>query len=169
MAKANYIGGTWVEASSGAVDQVVNPATGEVIEEVASSGALEVDQAVAAASDAFPAWANTTPRERSEALLALAQVIDDNVDELSEIEMRNVGKPKSIIGIEMDLSADNLRFFAGACRNMEGKAAAEYLEGHTSFLRRDPLSRKTPFSLCSLARHRTLSRYVLTVLLHDFH
>ncbi len=139
MAKANYIGGKAIPAANGATDSVVNPATGEVIDEVARSGAGEVDQAVAAAAEAFPGWAAKTPRERSEALLALAQVIEDNVDELSEIEMRNCGKPKSIIGIEMDLSADNLRFFAGACRNMEGKAAAEYLEGHTSFLRRDPL------------------------------
>ena len=139
VAQANYIGGKWIPAASGATDQVINPATGETIDEVAASGAAEVDQAVVAAHEAFPSWAAKTPRERSEALLALAKLIEDNVDELSEIEMRNVGKPKSIISIEMDLSVDNLRFFAGACRNMEGKAAAEYLEGHTSYLRRDPL------------------------------
>lgn len=139
MTKANYIGGSWQAAASGATDDVLNPATGTTIDSVASSDAADVDAAVAAASEAFPAWAAKTPRERSEALLALAAVIEDNVDELSEIEMRNVGKPKSIIGIEMDLSVDNLRFFAGACRNMDGKAAAEYLEGHTSYLRRDPL------------------------------
>ena len=139
MAKTNYIGGTWQEAASGKTDDVVNPATGTSLGPVASSDAADVNAAVDAASAAFPSWAATTPRERSEALLALAAVIETNVDELSEIEMRNVGKPKSIIGVEMDLSIDNLRFFAGACRNMEGKAAAEYLEGHTSFLRRDPL------------------------------
>ncbi len=139
MPKSNYIGGEWRPAASGATDTVLNPATGTAIDEVASSGADDVDAAVRAAQAAFPAWSNTTPRERSEALLALAQVIEDNVDELSEIEMRNGGKPRAIIGIEMDLSADNLRFFAGACRNMEGKAAAEYLEGHTSYIRRDPL------------------------------
>jgi 1-pyrroline dehydrogenase len=139
VASENFIGGEHVPAASGQRDDVVNPATGEVIAQVASSGAAEVDLAVAAAQGAFDAWAAKTPRERSEVLLALAAVIDDNVDELSEIEMRNVGKPKAIIGIEMDLSADNLRFFAGACRNMEGKAAGEYLEGHTSYVRRDPL------------------------------
>ncbi len=139
MTQENFIGGRAVAAASGATDKVVNPATGEVIDEVASSDAADVDAAVAAAKAAFPGWAGATPRARSEALLALAQLIEDNVDELSEIEMRNVGKPKSIIGIEMDLSVDNLRFFAGACRNMEAKAAAEYLEGHTSYLRRDPL------------------------------
>jgi 1-pyrroline dehydrogenase len=137
VALGNFIGGKSVEAAT--TDPVVNPATGEEIERVASSGAAEVDAAVAAAAGAFPEWAGRTPRERSEALLALAKLIEDNVDELSEIEMRNVGKPKSIIGVEMDLSIDNLRFFAGACRNMEAKAAAEFLEGHTSYLRRDPL------------------------------
>ncbi len=139
MAQANYIGGTWVPADSGATDEVVDPATGAVIDSVASSGAAEIDRAVAAAGAAFPEWAAKTPRERSEALLALSKVIDDNLDELSAIEMRNGGKPQSIIGIEMDLSADNLRFFAGAARTMEGKAAGEYLDGHTSYVRRDPL------------------------------
>ena len=139
MAHENYIAGKWVPASSGRTDAVVNPATGERLAEVPSSDAPDVDAAVAAAKAAFPEWAGKTPRERSEALLALARAIDDNVDDLSSVEMRNVGKPQSIIGIEMDLSADNLRFFAGAARTMEGKAAGEYLEGHTSYLRRDPL------------------------------
>ncbi|HEY1740766.1 MAG TPA: gamma-aminobutyraldehyde dehydrogenase [Acidimicrobiia bacterium] len=137
MAEGNFIGGEFVAAA--ATDGVVNPATGEEIARVADSGPAEVDAAVRAAAAAFPEWSGRTPRARSEALLALAQLIEDNVDELSEIEMRNVGKPKSIVGIEMDLSIDNLRFYAGACRNMEGKAAAEYLEDHTSYLRRDPL------------------------------
>ena len=118
---------------------VVDPATGEEIARVPDAGAAEVDAAVRAAAGAFAEWSGRTPRARSEALLALAALIEANVDELSEIEMRNVGKPRSIIGVEMDLSIDNLRFFAGACRNMEGKAAAEFLEGHTSYLRRDPL------------------------------
>ncbi len=139
MADQNYIGGQWVGARSGRTDPVVNPATGEVLAEVASSDAAEVADAVAAAKAAFPEWSAKTPRERSEALLALARAIDENVDDLSAVEMRNVGKPQSIIGIEMDLSADNLRFFAGATRTMEGKAAGEYLDGHTSYLRRDPL------------------------------
>ncbi|HEY3832412.1 MAG TPA: gamma-aminobutyraldehyde dehydrogenase [Acidimicrobiia bacterium] len=137
MAEGNFIGGEFVAAAT--TDGVVNPATGEEIARVADSGAAEVEAAVRAASGAFPEWSARTPRARSEALLALAQLIEDNVDELSEIEMRNVGKPKSIIGIEMDLSIDNLRFYAGACRNMDAKAAGEYLDDHTSYLRRDPL------------------------------
>jgi len=139
MALENYIAGKGLPAGSGRTDSVVNPATGEALAEVASSDAADVDTAVAAAKAAYPGWSSKTPRERSEVLLALARVIDENVDDLSSIEMRNVGKPRSIIGIEMDLSADNLRFFAGAARTMEGKAAGEYLEGHTSYLRREPL------------------------------
>jgi 1-pyrroline dehydrogenase len=135
----NFIGGKSVPAASGRTDDVHNPATGEVLAQVASSEATDVDHAVESAKQASGEWAAKTPRERSEALLALAKLIDDNVDELSAIEMRNVGKPQSIIGIEMDLSADNLRFFAGAARNMEAKAAGEYLADHTSYLRRDPL------------------------------
>jgi 1-pyrroline dehydrogenase len=135
----NFIGGKSAPAASGKTDDVLNPATGEVIAKVASSDSVDVDAAVESAKSAFVEWSAKTPRERSEAMLALAQLIEDNVDELSEIEMRNVGKPKAIIGIEMDLSADNLRFFAGAARNMEGKAAGEYLADHTSYVRRDPL------------------------------
>ncbi len=138
VALGNYIGGEVVEPA-GPTLAIVAPATGEEIARVGDSGGAEVDAAVRAAGEAFPEWAARTPRARSEALLALADLIEANVDELSEIEMRNVGKPKSIIGIEMDLSVDNLRFFAGACRNMEGKAAAEYLDDHTSYVRRDPL------------------------------
>ncbi len=136
---ANYIGGEFVAARSGRSDDVVDPATGEVIASVPTSERADVDDAVAAAKAAFPAWAAKTPRERSEALHALAAAIEDNVEALSETEMRNVGKPRSIIPIEMDLSVDNLRFFGGAARNMEGKAAGEYLADHTSYLRRDPL------------------------------
>ncbi len=139
MGTDNFIGGKFSPAGSGKTDEVINPATGEVIAKVASSDSIDVDAAVAAASDAFGEWSAKTPRERSEAMFALAKIIEDNVDELSEIEMRNVGKPKQIIGIEMDLSADNLRFFGGAARNMEGKAAGEYLADHTSYIRRDPL------------------------------
>jgi 1-pyrroline dehydrogenase len=135
----NFIGGKFVPAASGKTDDVINPATGEVLASVPSSDSVDVDAAVEAARGAFGEWAAKTPRERSEALLALAAAIEEHVDELSETEMRNVGKPKAIIPIEMDLSVDNLRFFAGAARNMDAKAAGEYLAEHTSYLRRDPL------------------------------
>ncbi len=139
MARQNFIGGQWRHAGSGATDAVLNPATGEVIDEVASSDAADADAAVEAASDAFTDWGRTTPRERSEKLLALADAIEDNIDELKALEMANVGKPVSIIDFEFDLTVDNIRFFAGAARTMQAQAAGEYLEDHTSMLRRDPL------------------------------
>lgn len=139
MARQNFIGGEWRDASDGATDVVLNPATGEVIEEVASSSASDADAAVDAAYAAFEAWGRTTPRERSEKLLALADAIEADLDDLKRLEMDNVGKPVSIIDFEFDLTVDNIRFFAGAARTMQAQAAGEYMEDHTSMLRRDPL------------------------------
>ena len=139
MAEQNFIAGAFRPAASGAVDAVLNPATGEMLAEVASSDATDVDAAVAAAAEAFTTWGRTTPRERSERLLALADAVETNLDELKTLEMQNVGKPVSIIDFEFDLTVDNLRFFAGAARTMQTQAAGEYLEDHTSMLRRDPL------------------------------
>lgn len=139
MARQNYIGGAWQDARDGATDDVVNPATGQVIAEVASSGAIDADAAVDAAHEAFAEWGHTTPRERSEKLLALADAIEADIEELKRLEMDNVGKPVSIIEFEFDLTVDNIRFFAGAARTMQAQAAGEYMEDHTSMLRRDPL------------------------------
>ncbi|HSL56518.1 MAG TPA: gamma-aminobutyraldehyde dehydrogenase [Acidimicrobiales bacterium] len=139
MPHLNYIDGQWTEARDGATDEVLNPATGEVIATVPSSGASDVEAAVAAASRAFDAWGAATPRTRSEALHKIADLIEDNVDELSALETQNVGKPVSIIEFEMDLTLDNWRFFAGGARFLEGRAAGEYMDGYTSMLRRDPL------------------------------
>lgn len=136
---SNFVGGRWSAAADGATDDVINPATGEVIGAVPSSGPADVDAAVAAAAEAFPAWAALTPRERSEILHRVADIVDDNIDELSWIECENVGKPVGIVEFEMDLTKDNWRFFASACRFLEGKAAGEYLAGYTSMVRRDPL------------------------------
>src|SRR3954469_13882740 len=86
-----------------------------------------------------PEWLDATPGERAEALLKLADVIDDNADELAELESRNVGKPLSYARDEMPVASDNLRFFAGAARVLEGKSAGEYMRGFTSFLRREPV------------------------------
>jgi 1-pyrroline dehydrogenase len=135
----NFIGGKWVPAHDGRTDDVVNPATGETIATVASSDAADVEAAVAAAEGAFAEWSSTTPRHRCEVLHRVAQAVEIDVETLSEIEMRNVGKPRSIIEVEMDLSVDNLRFFGSAARFLEGRAAGEYLEGRTSYVRRDPL------------------------------
>ena len=139
MLSDNFIGGKWVPAQSGATDKVVNPATGEVIGAVASSDAADVDAAVQAASGAFGEWSAQTPRERSEVLHQVADVVEANLNELSRIESENVGKPNSMIEFEMDLTKDNWRFFASAGRFLEGKPAGEYLEGYTSMVRRDPI------------------------------
>ena len=135
----NLVGGEWVDAASGETMEVLNPSTGEVIAEVPRSSAEDVERAVDAARKAFVEWGDKTPKDRMELLLKLADVIDDNAEELTQLESQNVGKPMSIAGDEMPFSADNLRFFAGAARTLEGKAAGEYVEGYTSIIRREPL------------------------------
>ena len=135
----NFVGGEWVDAVEGGTMEVLNPATGEVIAEVPSGTQGDVDRAVEAAKKALPEWLETTPGERQEALLKLADVIEDNAEELAEIESRNVGKPLSYARDEMPVSADNIRFFAGAARTLEGKSAGEYMRGYTSMLRREPI------------------------------
>src|SRR5512132_3836590 len=135
----NLVGGEWVDAIEGGTMEVLNPATGEVIAEVPSGTHADVDRAVEAAKKALPEWLETTPQERSEALLKLAAAIDDNTEELAELESQNVGKPLGYARDEMPVSADNLRFFAGAARVLEGKSAGEYMRGYTSMIRREPV------------------------------
>jgi 1-pyrroline dehydrogenase len=135
----NFVGGEWVDAADGASMEVLNPATGETIAEVPRGSAEDVDRAVAAAKASLPEWLDATPGERAEALLKLADVLEDNAEELAEIESRNVGKPLSYARDELPVCADNLRFFAGAARLLEGKSAGEYMRGYTSFLRREPI------------------------------
>lgn len=139
MELKNHIGGEWLPSSDGSTTEVMNPATGERLASVPASTAADVDTGVRAARAAFPAWADKTPRERSEALFGVADAIETNLDELRAIEVKNVGKPVSIVDFEFDLTVDNWRFFAGATRHLEGKAAAEYWPGATSFVRRDAL------------------------------
>jgi betaine-aldehyde dehydrogenase/aminobutyraldehyde dehydrogenase len=134
-----FVGGGWIDARSGETMEVINPATGEVIAEVPRCGAEDVDRAVEAAKAALPKWLDATPKERSELLYKLADVIDENAEELAQIESRNVGKPLMASRDEMPFSADNLRFFAGAARQLEGKSAGEYISGYTSIVRREPL------------------------------
>jgi 1-pyrroline dehydrogenase len=134
-----FIGGEWVESSSGETMEVRNPATGDVIAEVPKSGAEDVDRAVEAAKKAWVEWRSKTPKDRMELLLALANVIEEHAEELARLESLNVGKPWWVAKDEPPVMADNLRFFAGAARNLEGKSAAEYVEGYTSMVRREPL------------------------------
>ena len=134
-----YIGGGWADAASGETMEVIAPATGETIAEVPRCGAEDVDRAVAAAKKVLPGWLDKTPKDRSELLHRLADVIDENAEELAQLESLNVGKPLLASRDEMPFSADNLRFFAGAARQLEGKSAGEYIEGYTSIIRREPL------------------------------
>ncbi|MGH3024696.1 MAG: gamma-aminobutyraldehyde dehydrogenase [Gaiellaceae bacterium] len=135
----NYIGGEWVDSAGGETMEVLNPATGDTIAEVPASTAEDADRAVQAAAAALPEWLDSTPRERAELLLKLADVIDENADELAALESKNVGKPIAAARDEPSEMADNLRFFAGAARVLEGRATGEYMREHTSWIRREPL------------------------------
>jgi len=134
-----FVGGSWTDAAEGGTMEVLNPATGETIAEVPACTAADVDAAVEAAGQALPEWLESTPAERAELLLKLADVLDENAEELAGIESRNVGKPLSYARDEMPVCSDNLRFFAGAARILEGRAAGEYMQGYTSMVRREPL------------------------------
>jgi betaine-aldehyde dehydrogenase len=136
----NFIDGEFVDPAEGAAEDVINPSTGEVIARAPLSSAEDVDRAVTAARGAFDGWSRTTPRERSEMLLKLADTILEHGDEFADIESADAGKPRqAFVDEELEMCADNLRFFAGAARNMEGKAAGEYVPNHTSYVRREPV------------------------------
>jgi len=135
----NFVGGEWVDAVEGGTMEVVNPATGEAIAEVPRGTGEDVERAVAAAKQALPEWLETTPGERAELLLKLADLIDEHAEELAQLESTNVGKPLPAARDEMPVCSDNLRFFAGAARLLEGKSTGEYMRGYTSMLRREPL------------------------------
>jgi betaine-aldehyde dehydrogenase len=136
----NFIDGESVDAAEGRTMPVVNPATGEQIAQAPDSTQADVDSAVAAARRAWDGWARTTPGERALALLRLADAIEERADEVSALESANAGKPiNAFRDDEIPFMVDNLRFFAGAARCLEGKAAGEYLEGYTSLIRREPV------------------------------
>jgi 1-pyrroline dehydrogenase len=135
------IGGKWVPGSGRDYQEVINPATGKVIAEVPKGTEEDVNLAVRAARAAFDGvWFDTTPRERSEMLLKLADVVMLHAEELARIESENVGKPlAATLSEELPPIADCFRFFAGAARLLEGRATGEYMKGFTSMLRREPL------------------------------
>ncbi len=136
----NFIGGEFVEPAGGEREDVIDPSNGEVIASAPLSSEEDVNRAVAAAKKAFETWGVTTPAERSIALLKLADRIEENADEIADIESANAGKPRqAFLEDEVPAMVDQLRFFAGACRVMEGKASGEYLEGYTSMIRREPI------------------------------
>ena len=137
--RQNFVGGEWVDAVEGGTMEVVNPASGETIAQVPRGSHADVDRAVGAAKGALPEWLETTPQERSEMLLKLAEAIDAHAEELAHVESQNVGKPLAYARDEMPVCADNLRFFAGAARVLEGRATGEYMRGYTSMIRREPI------------------------------
>ena len=136
----NFIDGEFVDPAEGQTEPVLNPATAEEIAQAPLSTEEDVNRAVEAAKRSFETWGNTTPAERSMMLLKLADSLDEHAEELSDLESANAGKPRhSFLEDEMPAASDCIRFFAGAARNMEGKAAGEYLEGYTSMIRREPI------------------------------
>ncbi len=134
-----FVNGGAVGAADGRTEKISSPATEAVIAEVPVGGVEDVERAVAAAGAAFDGWRATTPGERSVALLKLADRIESHAEELAGLEAENVGKPLWLARSEVPFVVDNLRYFAGACRCMEGKAAGEYLAGYTSMIRREPI------------------------------
>lgn len=136
----NFIGGTYVEASSGRSETLIDPSTGEGYLEAPVSGPEDVDAAVASAAAAFPEWRDATPSERSLALLRIADALEARAEELVAVECANTGKPVAVtMAEEIPPMVDQIRFFAGAARHLEGMATAEYLADHTSSIRREPV------------------------------
>jgi betaine-aldehyde dehydrogenase len=136
----NFIGSEPVDPAEGQTEPVLNPATGEVIANAPVSTAEDVDRAVKAARAAFDGWSKTTPGERAAALLALANAVEEHAEEIVELESANAGKPiNAMRDDEIPFMVDNLRFFAGAARCLEGRAAGEYVSGYTSLIRREPI------------------------------
>jgi betaine-aldehyde dehydrogenase len=136
----NVVGGKLVEPRGGGTIPLVDPSTGEVFAHSPLSSAEDVDAACQAAADAFPGWRDTTPRERSLALIRFADVLEAHGQELVELESRNTGKPIQLtVDEELPMLYDTVRFMAAAARNLEGLSAGEYMSGHTSWIRREPI------------------------------
>jgi betaine-aldehyde dehydrogenase len=136
----NFIGGQYQDASDGPHALLVDPSTGEAFAEAPVSGAADMDRALAVAAEAFSSWKRTTPSERSLALIRIADVFESRAEDLVRAECENTGKPYRLtMDEEIPPMVDQIRFFAGAARHLQGVAASEYLAGHTSFLRREPV------------------------------
>jgi betaine-aldehyde dehydrogenase len=136
----NFINGKSVDSASGEVTTLINPATAQPFATAPKSNAADVDKAMKAASNAFMDWRDSTPSERQRALLKIADAIESRADEFVAIESENCGKPMGLTASEeVPPMVDQIRFFAGAARNLEGKSAGEYMKGMTSFVRREPI------------------------------
>ncbi|GAA4738343.1 gamma-aminobutyraldehyde dehydrogenase [Amnibacterium soli] len=138
-ALGNFIGGELQDGGPGTID-LVSPVTEEVYGTSVDSGAEQVDAAFRAARTAFDTWRDTTPSERQLALFRIADAMEARADEFAALESKDTGKPLgSLVADEILVSVDQIRFFAGAARNLEGRSAGEYLKDHTSFIRREPI------------------------------
>jgi betaine-aldehyde dehydrogenase len=136
----NFVGGRWTDLSYDHRADLIDPSTGEVFATAPVSGAAEVDAAVMAAADAFGGWRDATPAERSLALLRIADALEARADEFVRAESQNTGKPIGLTASEeIPPMVDQIRFFAGAARMLEGRSAGEYMAGFTSFIRREPV------------------------------
>jgi len=136
----NFVGGKYVAAASGEVSDVINPSTGQVYAHAPVSSEQDVAAAYEVAQAAFEEWGQTTPSERQLALFRIADALEARAKEAAEVESENTGKPLStLVDYEIMPSVDQIRFFAGAARNLEGRSAGEYLRDHTSMIRREPI------------------------------
>ncbi len=136
----NFINGEKVSSSSDKTQDLINPATGEVFAKAPVSNAADIDKAMKSAEKAFEVWKETTPGERQKAINKIADAIEARSEELIQIESENTGKPIAVTRAEeIGPMLDQIRFFAGAARHLEGRSAAEYFKGHTSFIRREPI------------------------------
>ncbi|MFB9237852.1 gamma-aminobutyraldehyde dehydrogenase [Plantactinospora siamensis] len=136
----NFVNGEYVDPVDGGHADLIDPCTGEVFARSPVSGAADVDAALTAAAAAFEGWGASTPADRQRALLKLADAVEARAAELVDAEVRNTGKPRGLTADEeLPPCVDQLRFFAGAARLLEGRSAGEYLAGHTSYVRREPI------------------------------
>jgi betaine-aldehyde dehydrogenase len=136
----NFINGESVEAKDGRRTDLIDPSTGEVFGSAPLSGQEDVDAAYAAAAKAFESWRDTTPSERQRALLKFADALEDRAEDILAAECQNTGKPVELTrSEELPPAIDQIRFFAGAARLLEGRSAGEYMAGHTSYVRREPV------------------------------
>ena len=136
----NFVNGKHTDPREGRYSDVVDPSTGEAYAQAPVSGAADVDEALQAAANAFEGWRDSTPAERSLAMLRFADAVERRAADLTEAECKNTGKPVALtLSEEMPPSVDQLRFFAAAARLLEGRSAGEYMKDHTSMIRREPI------------------------------
>ncbi len=136
----NFVGGEYVDAEGGATAPIINPSNGEAFAAAPLSSAADVDRALSVAKSAFADWRRTTPSERSLALIRIADAIEERAEEIVRAECENTGKPFQLtMDEEVPPMVDQIRFFAGAARLLEGRSAGEYMAGHESYIRREPV------------------------------